>query len=146
MMLFQVKHSTSSVSGRFDMAHDVRLLDPNVRATSKHTLFLNFVYRAMKHEVSPPRVSAFIKRLLQVVSVMYSVFIFAVIFLLSELGKVRPQLRPLIDEAETAGDDEGGDASEEVEEEEEEEIARVEEEERTTKVLAQLFGEKVASD
>ncbi|CAI5706247.1 hypothetical protein KXD40_009738 [Peronospora effusa] len=98
MLLFQVMNSTNSVSDRFYTALYGKLIDPKVRETSKHTLFLNLIFRAMKADVSPARANAFIKRLLQLASIMPPAFTCAVLFLLSELLKVKPQLRTLIDQ------------------------------------------------
>uniref|UniRef100_A0AAV1TUR2 CCAAT-binding factor domain-containing protein n=1 Tax=Peronospora matthiolae TaxID=2874970 RepID=A0AAV1TUR2_9STRA len=100
MLLFQVMKSTNSVSDRFYTALYDKLIDPKVRETSKHTLFLNLVFRAMKVDVSPGRTSAFVKRLLQLASVMPPAFTCAVLFLLSKLLKVKPQLRTLLDQPE----------------------------------------------
>ncbi|CAI5743139.1 unnamed protein product [Peronospora destructor] len=100
MLLFQVMNSTNSVSDRFYTALYGKLIDPKVRETSKHTLFLNLIFRAMKADVSPARANAFIKRLLQLASIMPPAFTCAILFLLSELLKVKPQLRTLIDQPE----------------------------------------------
>ncbi|GMF20772.1 unnamed protein product [Phytophthora fragariaefolia] len=102
MLLFQVMSSTNSVSDRFYTALYGKLIDPKVRETSKHTLFLNLIFRAMKADVSPARAGAFTKRLLQVASVMPPAFACAVLFLLSELLKVKPQLRTLLDQPEAS--------------------------------------------
>ncbi|KAJ0395487.1 hypothetical protein ATCC90586_005116 [Pythium insidiosum] len=105
MLLFQVMSATNSVSDRFYTALYEKLLDPKLRETSKHTLFLNLVFRAMKADVSPARTAAMMKRLLQLTSVMTPAFTCAVLFLLSEVLKVKPQLRTLLDQPEAAGAD-----------------------------------------
>jgi ribosome biogenesis protein MAK21 len=111
MLLFQVMHSTNSVSDRFYTALYEKLFDPKLRETSKHTLFLNLVFKALKADVSPARSSAFVKRLLQLTSVMTPAFTCAVLFLLSEVMKIKPQLRTLFDqpEAGSAGGNGGKD-------------------------------------
>lgn len=111
MLLFQVMNSTNSVSDRFYTALYDKLFDPKVRETSKHTLFLNLIFRAMKADVSPARCGAMMKRLLQLTTVMTPAFTCAVLFLLSELMKIKPTLRTLIDQPESSsasgiGDDE----------------------------------------
>lgn len=102
MLLFQVMNSTNSVSDRFYVALYDKLLDPRLRETTKHTPFLNLVFRAMKADVSPARISAMVKRLLQVATAMTPAFMCAVLFLLSELLKLKPQLRTLIDQPEAS--------------------------------------------
>ncbi|KAF4040341.1 CBF/Mak21 family [Phytophthora infestans] len=160
MLLFQVMNSTNSVSDRFYTALYGKLIDPKVRETSKHTLFLNLIFRAVKADVSPARAGAFTKRLLQLASVMPPAFACAVLFLLSELLKVKPQLRTLLDQPESgstvAGDEHFEDVkTEEIKLEKEEsddeedttEDAGVStlddgltDEERSAKVLARMFG------
>ncbi|KAG6612096.1 CCAAT-box-binding transcription factor [Phytophthora cinnamomi] len=168
MLLFQVMSSTNSVSDRFYTALYGKLIDPKVRETSKHTLFLNLIFRAMKADVSPARAGAFTKRLLQLASVMPPAFTCAVLFLLSELLKVKPQLRTLLDQPE-AGSASGNAADDEhfedVKTDEENPAFELEKEEsddddddttedagssklndgltdaeRSAKVLAQMFG------
>lgn len=102
MLLFQVMNSTNSVSDRFYVALYDKLFDRRLRETSKHTALLNLVFRAMKADVSPARISAIVKRLLQLSTVMTPAFTCAVLFLLSELFKAKPQLRTLIDQPEAA--------------------------------------------
>ncbi|RLN14650.1 hypothetical protein BBJ28_00024625, partial [Nothophytophthora sp. Chile5] len=121
MLLFQVMNSTNSVSDRFYIALYAKLVDPKLRETSKHTLFLNLIFRAMKADVSPARCSAFAKRLLQLAGVMPPAFACGVLFLLSELLKLKPQLRTLLDQPET------GSASAGVAEDEHFEDAKTEE-------------------
>ncbi|CAI5740507.1 unnamed protein product [Hyaloperonospora brassicae] len=166
MLLFQVMKSTDSVSDRFYTALYDKLIDPKVRETSKHTLFLNLVFRAMKADVSPARSSAFMKRLLQLASAMPPAFTCAVLFLLSELLKAKPQLRTLVDQPE--GGSGNGDVADlehfcdadkdsrglDCDEEESCEEGTTTEEaglqtqddgvtdaERSAKILAQMFGE-----
>ncbi|TMW61547.1 hypothetical protein Poli38472_012738 [Pythium oligandrum] len=109
MLLFQVMHATNSVSDRFYTSLYEKLLDPKLRETSKHTLFLNLVFKAMKADVSPTRTSALFKRLLQLTSVMSPAFTCAVLFLLSEVLKAKPQLRTLLDQPESGSGDANGD-------------------------------------
>ncbi|TYZ63547.1 hypothetical protein PybrP1_005220 [[Pythium] brassicae (nom. inval.)] len=107
MLLFQVMSSTNSVSDRFYTALYDKLFDPKVRESSKHTLFLNLIFRAMKADVSPARASAMVKRLLQLTTVMTPAFTCAVLFLLSELLKLKPALRTLLDQPEAGAGAEG---------------------------------------
>lgn len=159
MLLFQVMNSTNSVSDRFYNALYAKLLDTSVRETSKHTLFLNLIFRAIKADTSPARTGAMMKRLLQLTTVMTPAFTCAVLFLLSEVLKLKPQLRTLFDqpEAGSAGqqsEEQFHDAAEvekeDKDENEEEDSEDVEGEEtnddgltdadRAQRVLEQMFG------
>ncbi|KAH9122652.1 hypothetical protein LEN26_010179 [Aphanomyces euteiches] len=100
MLLFQVMNSTNSVPDRFYTAMYAKLFDPRVQTSSKHTLFLNLIFRAIKQDVSPARVHAMIKRLLQVSLTMQPAFCCAALFLVSELMQHNKAIRALIDQAE----------------------------------------------
>jgi ribosome biogenesis protein MAK21 len=102
MLLFQVMNSTNSVSDRFYTALYAKLNDPKVRETSKHTLFLNLLYKAIKVDVFPARACAMIKRLLQLSCMMTPPFVCAVLFLLSEIFAVKPHLKTLLDQPEAS--------------------------------------------
>ncbi|OQS01622.1 hypothetical protein ACHHYP_00510 [Achlya hypogyna] len=100
LLLFQVMNSTNSVPDRFYTALYAKLLDPKLPSTSKHTMFLNVLYRAMKHDVSPARVNAMIKRLLQVAYTMSPAFACASLYLVSQVMAQNSRLRSLIDMSE----------------------------------------------
>ncbi|OQR96917.1 hypothetical protein THRCLA_07112, partial [Thraustotheca clavata] len=100
MLLFQVMNSTNSVPDRFYTALYAKLLDPKLPSASKHTMFLNLLFRAMKSDVSPARVSATIKRLLQVAFTMPPAFACASLFLVSEVLQHNVRLRSLIEQPE----------------------------------------------
>ncbi|RHX97197.1 hypothetical protein DYB25_001055 [Aphanomyces astaci] len=100
MLLFQVMSSTNSVPDRFYSALYTKLFDPKMHTTSKHTLFLNLLFRAIKQDVSPARVHAMIKRLLQVSLTMPPAFCCAALFLVSELLQHNKSFHALIDQPE----------------------------------------------
>ncbi|EQC34133.1 hypothetical protein SDRG_08342 [Saprolegnia diclina VS20] len=102
MLLFQVMNSTTSVPDRFYTALYAKLLDPKLPTTSKHTMFLNVLFRAMKSDVSPARVNAMIKRLLQVAYTMAPAFACASLYLVSQVMAHNPRLRGMIDMAEAS--------------------------------------------
>lgn len=66
MLLHQVMASRSAVSTRYYRALYDKLLAPELRRSSKHSLFLNVLYKSLKADPSAARVHAFAKRLLQV--------------------------------------------------------------------------------
>ncbi|KAG1697784.1 hypothetical protein DVH05_015739 [Phytophthora capsici] len=163
LMLFMTLNSTNSVSDRFYTPLYAKLIDPKVRETSKYTLFLNLIFRAVKADVSPARAGAFTKRLLQLASTMPLSFACAVLFLLSELIKVKLQLRTLLGQPESgsangnsADDEHFKDATTEafdIEKEESDDDEDTTEEagfstlddgltdaERSAKILAKMFG------
>ncbi|KDO33152.1 hypothetical protein SPRG_01964 [Saprolegnia parasitica CBS 223.65] len=102
MLLFQVMNSTNSVPDRFYTALYAKLLDPKLPTTSKHAMFLNVLFRAMKSDVSPARVNAMIKRLLQVAYTMAPAFACASLYLVSQVMAHNPRLRGMINMAEAS--------------------------------------------
>lgn len=63
-------------------------------------MFLNLLYKALKADVAPRRVKAFIKRLLQVGAEQGASFACGALFLVSEVMKAKPGLRVLLDQGE----------------------------------------------
>ncbi|XP_053314606.1 CCAAT/enhancer-binding protein zeta [Spea bombifrons] len=96
MLLFQVMDSQQTVSSRFYATLYRKLLDPGLSQCSKHTMFLNLLYKSMKADVMLRRVKAFVKRLLQVASCQRPSFICGALFLISEILKIKPRLRVLL--------------------------------------------------
>jgi ribosome biogenesis protein MAK21 len=92
MLLLHVMVARSALSRRFYSTLYSKLFDGQLRTASKHTMFLNVVYKAMKIDTEPKRVLAFAKRLLQTCLTMTSAFTCGVLFLLSEVAKSQPKL------------------------------------------------------
>ena len=65
-LLYQVMDSRENVSDRFYTSLYRKILDPSLSTSSKHVMFLNLLFKALKSDTSLERIKAFIKRLLQV--------------------------------------------------------------------------------
>ncbi|KAI5294381.1 hypothetical protein KEM52_004144 [Ascosphaera acerosa] len=81
------------------------LLDPRLVTTSKQSLYLNLLFKSLKADVKIKRVKAFVKRLVQVLSLHNPSFVCGVFFLIRELEKAFPGLSSLVDEPEADEDD-----------------------------------------
>ncbi|KAJ9613028.1 RNA-binding ribosome biosynthesis protein mak21 [Cladophialophora chaetospira] len=81
------------------------LLDPRLIIASKQQLYLNLLHRALKADLHVNRVKAFVKRLVQVLSLHEPNFICGACFLIQDLVKTFPGLKSLIDEAEDHDED-----------------------------------------
>ena len=79
-------------SGRFYQALYAKLAAPDLRASSKHSLFLNLLHRACKADPHAGRCKAFVKRLLQVAASSPVPFACGALYLASALLVDRPQL------------------------------------------------------
>ncbi|NWX46780.1 CEBPZ protein, partial [Steatornis caripensis] len=119
MLLFQVMDSQQTVSDRYYAALYKKLLDPALATCSKPSMFLNLVYKSLKADVVLRRVKAFVKRLLQVTCGQMPPFICGTLYLLSELLKVKPELRVQLQDHVELDDEECFKDQEEAEEAEE---------------------------
>ncbi|XP_069033548.1 CCAAT/enhancer-binding protein zeta [Embiotoca jacksoni] len=120
MLLFQVMDSQQSVSNRYYVTLYRKLLDPGLSSSSRHSMFLNLLYKSLKADVALRRVKAFVKRLLQVSAEQNAGFTCGALFLVSEVMKAKPGLRLLLQEATDGQEEEFKDLAEEEEEDEDE--------------------------
>lgn len=81
------------------------LLDPRLLTTSKQTLYLNLLLKALRSDLNTKRVKAFIKRLFQVAPMHQAPFACASVYLVRELETIFPDLKPFIDQLEDAESD-----------------------------------------
>lgn len=97
MMLIQQISATKHISSdRFYRTLYESLLDPRLITTSKHILYLNLLYRALKADVSIRRVQAFVKRLLQIIHLHEPPFICGVLYLIKELITSFPSIKSML--------------------------------------------------
>ena len=82
------------------------LLDPRLSTSSKQMMYLNLLYKALKADLNAKRVQAFVKRLLQVLTMHEPPFVCGVLYLISELESTFPTIRSMIKEAEVDDEDE----------------------------------------
>jgi ribosome biogenesis protein MAK21 len=76
------------------------LLDARLITSSKQSLYLNLLFRALKADVNQKRVKAFVKRITQVLTLHQPSFVCGAFFLLKELESTFPSLSGLIDQVE----------------------------------------------
>lgn len=107
-MLIQQLTTTHQVSvDRFYRTLYESLLDPRLVTSSKQSLYLNLLFKALKADLSQKRVKAFVKRLIQILGLQQPSFICGVFYLIRELEKTFASLHALIDQPEEhPGDDE----------------------------------------
>ncbi|KAF3850295.1 hypothetical protein F7725_020014 [Dissostichus mawsoni] len=73
-----------------------QLLDPGLSSSSRHSMFLNLLYKSLKADIVVRRVKAFVKRLLQVSAEQSASFTCGALFLVSEVMKSKPALKILL--------------------------------------------------
>ncbi|KAF8858148.1 CBF-domain-containing protein [Acephala macrosclerotiorum] len=105
MLIEQLSTSKHLSADRFYRTLYESLLDPRLITSSKHALYLNLLFRALKADLNVKRVEAFAKRMLQVVTLHQPPFVCGVLYLLRELEAVFPALKSLLTEPEEGDED-----------------------------------------
>ena len=117
MLIQQVSNAKQFSAERFYRTLYESILDPRLLSSSKQIMYLNLLYQTLKSDLNVKRVKAFIKRLLQVVTLHEPPFACAIIYLVSELEKTFPSIKSMLEQAEENEDSDEEhfvDASEEI--------------------------------
>ena len=122
-----------------------KLLDRGLALSTKQSMFLNLVYRALKRDESVPRLRTFIKRILQVCLSCPPQLACGFLFLVSELLKLRPEIKHFTAETVKKFVEEDDDEEEHYKdvEDEEESTAAKGEEDKTTAVSTWIHRNNV---
>lgn len=100
MLIQQLTVSHQVASDRFYRTLYESLLDPRVATSSKQSLYLNLLFKALKNDLNVRRVKAFVKRIVQVLGMHQPSFICGVFYLIRELEKTFTGLQSLFDQPE----------------------------------------------
>ncbi|KHN98556.1 CCAAT-box-binding transcription factor [Metarhizium album ARSEF 1941] len=103
--LLLIQHLSASrnlATDRFYRTLYESLLDPRLVASSKQTLYLNLLLRALKSDVDVRRVKAFAKRMLQVSNLHRPAFVCGLLYVIAHLRQTFPDLSTLIEEPEAS--------------------------------------------
>ncbi|CAK9783233.1 unnamed protein product [Cutaneotrichosporon oleaginosum] len=104
-LIFQVSRSRQTISDRFYRTLYESLFDARLLMSSKQAMYLNLLFKALKADTSLPRVMAFVKRLLQMLTLHQPPFICGALYLLGELFNSTPGLRRMLIEPEDDGEE-----------------------------------------
>ena len=105
MLIQQLNRPHQGSMDRFYRTLYESLFDARLLTSSKQTLYLNLLFRALRSDLNVKRIKAFEKRLLQVVAMHQPSFICGALYLLRELEGVYTNLEAFIDQGE---EDSGG--------------------------------------
>jgi len=97
LFLHHIYRAQRRIDPRFYRALYTRLLTDDIPPV-KTAIFLNLVYKALKVDPNIVRIMAFMKRLLQIALHQPPNFIGAVLFIVSEMIKIQPQILKMISE------------------------------------------------
>lgn len=100
MLIQQLTASHQVANDRFYRTLYESLLDPRVATSSKQSLYLNLLFKALKNDLNVRRVKAFVKRIVQVLGMHQPSFICGVFYLIRELEKTFTGLQSLFDQPE----------------------------------------------
>ncbi|KAL2067084.1 hypothetical protein VTL71DRAFT_1508 [Oculimacula yallundae] len=100
MLIEQLSTSKHLAVDRFYRTLYESLLDPRLVTSSKHALYLNLLFRALRADLNVKRVKAFVKRMLQIVTLHQPPFICGILFLIRELEATFPGLKTLLNDPE----------------------------------------------
>ncbi|KAJ9647812.1 RNA-binding ribosome biosynthesis protein mak21 [Coniosporium tulheliwenetii] len=106
LLIQQISASKQYSADRFYRTLYESLLDPRLLTSSKQLLYLELLYRSLKSDINIKRVKAFVKRLLQIITLHEPPFACGVLFLISKLQLTFPSLKAMLDTPETLDDDE----------------------------------------
>jgi ribosome biogenesis protein MAK21 len=106
ILIQMIIESKSEVADRYYRTLYESLLDPRLASSSKQVMYLNLLYRSLKADLSLKRVQAFIKRIIQVLSLHEPPFICSALYLISEIIKQFPSMAYMVSEPELQEEDE----------------------------------------
>lgn len=107
MLIQQISASKHHSADRFYRVLYESLLDARLLTSSKQIMYLNLLYRSLKSDVSIKRVKAFVKRLLQVITMHEPSFACGVLYMIRELETTFPSIKGMLDQPEeSSGQDE----------------------------------------
>ncbi|KAK8240006.1 CCAAT/enhancer-binding protein zeta [Phyllosticta capitalensis] len=106
VLIQQISAAKHFTTDRFYRTLYESLLDPRLLTSSKQIMYLNLLYKSLKADVSIKRVKAFVKRLLQIITLHEPPFVTSVLYLIYELTKVFPSIKTMLSTPEMNDDDE----------------------------------------
>ncbi|KAK4635692.1 Ribosome biogenesis protein NOC1 [Fulvia fulva] len=105
MLLQQISSRKHLGAERFYRTLYESLLDSRLFGSSKQVMYLNLLYKSLKVDLNAKRVHAFVKRMLQVITMHEPPFACGVLFLVSELSTTFPSIHSMLTEAEVNDED-----------------------------------------
>jgi ribosome biogenesis protein MAK21 len=106
LLIQQISTSKQQNSDRYYRTLYESLLDPRLLGSSKQIMYLNLLYKSLKADVNVKRVQAFVKRLLQIVTLHEPSFACGVLYLIYELQRTFPSIKTMLTDPETSQEDE----------------------------------------
>ncbi|GME60124.1 putative ccaat-box-binding transcription factor protein [Neofusicoccum parvum] len=106
LLIQQISAAKHFTTDRFYRTLYESILDPRLLTSSKQIMYLNLLYKSLKADVSIKRVKAFVKRLIQVITLHEPPFVCGVLYLIYELTKTFPSIKTMLETPELNDEDE----------------------------------------
>ncbi|WBW74507.1 ribosome biogenesis protein Noc1 [Schizosaccharomyces osmophilus] len=120
MLIFQASSTRDSIPDRFYKSLYESLLDSRLPTSSKHSLYLNLLYKSLIIDNNVARVRAFIKRMVQIAAWQQAPLVTGFFYVIRQLEDSNSSLRAMFDKPEMHEfDDDEEEVFKDVEEEEE---------------------------
>lgn len=95
-LLFSIAQTKESGLDRFYRALYESLLDPRLITSSKQTMYLNLLFKALKVDANLKRIKAFVKRIVQIASQHMPSFICGLFYILSQIMDIHSGVRTML--------------------------------------------------
>ncbi|KAG4304291.1 hypothetical protein PORY_002266 [Pneumocystis oryctolagi] len=95
ILIFQISKSKEAILDRFYRTLYESIQDFRLFNSSKQTMYLNLLFKAIKTDINKTRVKSFVKRLIQTASMHQVAFVSGIMILLNELEKIHPEIGSL---------------------------------------------------
>lgn len=88
-LIFTISLSKQNVSDRFYRTLYESLLDPRISHSSKQSMYLNLLFKAIRADTDTRRVKAYVKRMVQIAARNQPAFVSGIFFLLSQVKRTQ---------------------------------------------------------
>jgi len=106
LLIQQISSSKQQAADRYYRTLYESLLDPRLLGSSKQIMYLNLLYKSLKTDIHVKRVQAFVKRLLQIITLHEPPFACGVLYLIHELQNTFPSIKTMLTDPEASQEDE----------------------------------------
>lgn len=91
-LIFTISQNRTNMADRFYRTLYESLLDPRIHQSSKQSMYLNLLFKAIRADTDMRRIMAYVKRMVQIASRHQPAFVCGIFFLISQVN-IRLSLR-----------------------------------------------------
>ncbi|KAG1470191.1 hypothetical protein G6F56_002826 [Rhizopus delemar] len=105
-LIFTISQNRTNMADRFYRTLYESLLDPRIHQSSKQSMYLNLLFKAIRADTDMRRIMAYVKRMVQIASRHQPAFVCGIFFLISQLMQAQPGLKVMLKTPEEEEDEE----------------------------------------